>query len=264
VKWIQQEQAEALLQPPELLLQEIGSFQESIAFGPPMSSALFSGGKTRGILMVFPQESSFSPEDAKLLGFLANEASVVLELARLYHRLETEASTDGLTGLYNYRYFMDALHREVKRASRFQEPFAVVMVDVDNLKEYNDANGHLAGSSALREMGSLLKTDAREIDIIAKYGGDEFSLILPNTNAAGSIVFAERMLRRVSGHQFQDDPQRRLTISAGIAVYPGDGDSARELLSRADDRLYLAKSEGRNRIGFPVPPTVLSAPAPED
>ncbi len=264
VKWIQQEQAEALLQPPELLMEEIGSFKDSIAFGPPMSSPLFAGGKTRGILIVFPQESSFSPEDAKLLGFLANQASVVLELARLYHRLETEASTDGLTGLYNYRYFMDALHREVKRASRFQEPFAVVMVDVDNLKEYNDVNGHLAGSSALREMGSLLRTDAREIDIIAKYGGDEFSLILPNTNAEGSIVFAERMLRRVAGHRFHDDPQRRLTVSAGIAVYPEDGDSARELLSRADDRLYLAKSEGRDRIGYPLSPPVPNAAAPED
>jgi diguanylate cyclase (GGDEF)-like protein len=188
----------------------------------------------------------------------------VLELSRLYQRLQNEASTDGLTGLYNYRYFMDALHREVKRASRFEEPFAVVMVDVDNLKQYNDVNGHLAGSSALREMGSLLKTDAREIDIIAKYGGDEFSLILPNTHAEGSIVFAERMLRRVSSHCFQDDPERRLTISAGVAVYPEDGKTARELLSRADDRLYLAKSEGRDRIGYPLPPSAISASTPED
>jgi diguanylate cyclase (GGDEF)-like protein len=254
VKWIQQEHVSAQIPPQELVQADT---PVPASDPTPLCAPLRSGGHPHGVLMVFPGHESYGPEDAKILSFLASQAAVVLEHARLYRKLEAEASTDGLTGLYNYRYFMDALQREVRRAGRFGEPFSVVMVDVDNLKEYNDRNGHLGGSSALREMGRLLRADTREIDIIAKYGGDEFSLILPNTDIRGSIVFAERMLRRISAHAFEGDPQRRLTISAGIAIYPHDGDHPRGLLSKADERLYQAKLNGRNRIGSPLS-------APED
>lgn len=257
VNWIQQEHVSAIVPPMELSVDSGPQSPGELDRGIPLGAPLRSGGRPQGVLMVFPGNEPFGPEDTKILGFLANQAAVVLEHTRLYRKLETEAITDGLTGLYNYRYFMDALNREVKRAGRFGEPFAVVMVDVDNLKEYNDCHGHLGGSSALHEMGHLLRADAREIDIIAKYGGDEFSLILPNTDTRGSIVFAERMLRRISAHSFEGDPQRRLTISAGISIYPHDGDSPRGLLSKADERLYQAKTNGRDRIGSPLS-------APED
>lgn len=254
VKWIQQEQAAALLPRLEGLAPPWSGADDP---GVPLRAPLRTGNRTHGVLLVFPRDEIYGAEDEKLLCYLANQAAVVLEHARLYRKLEAEATTDGLTGLYNYRYYMEAVGRELKRAERFGEPFSVVMVDVDNLKEYNDRNGHLAGSSALKEMGEILRADAREIDIIAKYGGDEFSLLLPNTSMTGSLVFAERMLRRVHEHHFQGDPARRLTVSAGIAVYPEDGEDARILLQRADARLYQAKGSGRNRIGAPdrLPPT---------
>lgn len=252
VKWIQQEHVSAIV-PPDLFGPDSGTTGTGEPErGSPLCAPLRSGGRPHGVLMAFPGAVGYGMEDGKILSFLANQAAVVLEHTRLYRKLETEATTDGLTGLYNYRYFMDALRREIKRAGRFGEPFAVVMLDVDNLKEYNDANGHLGGSSALCEVGHLLKADAREIDIVAKYGGDEFSLILPNTDIQGSIVFAERLLRRISAHAFEGDPRRRLSISAGIAIYPHDGDSPRGLLGKADERLYEAKAAGRNRIGSPL------------
>jgi diguanylate cyclase (GGDEF)-like protein len=248
VKWIQQEQAAALLPRLDGLAPPWSGQDDP---GVPLRAPLRTGNRTHGVLLVFPRDQVYGSEDEKLLCYLANQAAVVLEHARLYRRLEAEATTDGLTGLYNYRYYMEAVQREQKRAQRFGEPFAVVMVDVDNLKEYNDHNGHLAGSSALKELGELLRADAREIDIIAKYGGDEFSLLLPNTGMTGSLIFTERMLRRVHEHHFQGDPARRLTVSAGIAVFPEDGEDARVLLHRADARLYEAKASGRNCIGAP-------------
>ena len=258
VKWIQQEQADALLSPPEIVFEDSITGHTGLDRALPVSLPLRANGRVHGVLMVFPRKDSTSSEDIKILSYLANQAAVVLEHSRLYHRLEVEATTDGLTGLYNYRYFMEALTREIKRAARFSEPFAVVMVDVDNLKEYNDIHGHLAGSSALKEMGRLMKADARDIDVIAKYGGDEFSWILPNTDAEGALVFTQRMLSRVSQHEFNNDSSWHLTISAGISLYPNDGDDPRILLNKADDRLYLAKSEGRNQVK--APQVILSQP----
>ena len=251
VKWIQQEQAAAILSPPEMFFEDEFPLGLESERGTPLSFPLRAGGRVHGVLMVFPRAGSYTAEDVKILNYLANQAAVVLEHTRLYHRLEIEATTDGLTGLYNYRYFMEALSREIKRAGRFSEPFAVVMVDVDNLKEYNDEHGHLAGSAALREMGQIMKADAREIDIIAKYGGDEFSWILPNTDGEGALTFTRRMLQKVAAHDFKNDSQRHLTISAGIALFPHDGDDPRTLLNRADDRLYAAKAAGRNQVKAP-------------
>ncbi len=251
VRWIQQEQADAMISPPELLFQDEYSPDFEQDRGTPISLPLRAGSRSHGVLMVFPRNDAYTPEDVKILSYLANQAAVVLEHTRLYRRLEIEATTDGLTGLYNYRYFMEALSREIKRAARFSESFAVVMVDVDNLKEYNDEHGHLAGSAALREMGQLMKEGAREIDVIAKYGGDEFSWILPNTDAEGALTFTRRMLQAVANRDFHHDSHRRLTISAGIALFPLDGDDPRTLLNRADDRLYAAKSAGRNQVRAP-------------
>jgi diguanylate cyclase (GGDEF)-like protein len=187
--------------------------------------------------------------DRDLLGVLATHAGTVVENARLYQRLEEEADTDGLTGAYNYRHFMRTLAREMDRVNRAGTSLAVIMVDVDNLKEYNDRFGHLGGSSALRELAELLRANTRSVDLVAKYGGDEFSLLLPDSSWEGARTLAERLRQKISEHLFEGDVQRRLTVSMGLAVFPEEGTDPRDLLRCADARLYEAKRSGRNRIG---------------
>ncbi|NNM33438.1 MAG: GGDEF domain-containing protein [Gemmatimonadetes bacterium] len=192
--------------------------------------------------------ASLDSEAARILGLLARHTARLLDHTLVLRQLEHEARTDGLTGAINYRHFMECLQTEVKRASRFGLFFTVLMVDADNLKQYNDRFGHLSGSHALKEMAEIFLRSAREIDVVAKYGGDEFSLLLPHTSMSGALVFAQRIHQSVREHAFEGDPNRRLTMSVGIARFPEDGDDPRELLKCADQRLYRAKSTGRDRI----------------
>jgi diguanylate cyclase (GGDEF)-like protein len=186
------------------------------------------------------------------LAALAHHAGQAFENYRLVQELHRDSQTDGLTNAYNYRYFMSCLQREMQRVSRNEGSLAVLMVDVDNLKEYNDRFGHLGGSAALKELADLLRRNTRAIDIVAKYGGDEFCVLLPSCDSDGAARCAQRVLARVEEHQFENEARRRLTISTGIAVHPMDAArDARELLRRADERLFEAKRAGRNRIRGP-------------
>ena len=221
------------------------------ALGIDTSTALLSplrGAQSPlGLLCAHVPEAS---DDARAtLDLLAAHAGTVVENARLYRRLEEEAETDGLTRAYNYRYFMRALAREMDRAHRAGSRVAVIMVDVDNLKEYNDRFGHLGGSAALKEMADLMRARTRSVDVVAKYGGDEFCLLLPDSDWEGAERLAERLRETISAHEFEGDARRRLTVSMGLAVHPGEGSDPRDLLRLADARLYDAKRAGRNRIG---------------
>jgi len=150
---------------------------------------------------------------------------------------------------------MEVLGREIERAKRFQECLCLLMLDVDNLKTYNDAFGHLAGSRSLTELADLLRLAARSVDIIAKYGGDEFSVILPHTEADGAVQFARRVIEAVSGHFFEGDPRKRLTISMGIATFPQSAQDGTNLLKMADRALYQAKHNGKNRYAVLYTPS---------
>jgi diguanylate cyclase (GGDEF)-like protein len=200
-----------------------------------------------GIMMAFREAGAFNREDLKLLKVLAGQVAVAVENAELYKQIEEQAITDGLTRVFNYRYFMEVLGREIERAKRFQECLCLLMLDVDNLKTYNDAFGHLAGSRSLTELADLLRLAARSVDILAKYGGDEFSVILPHTEAEGAVQFARRVIEAVSTHTFEGDPRKRLTISMGIATFPQSAQDGMTLLKMADRALYQAKHNGKNR-----------------
>jgi diguanylate cyclase (GGDEF)-like protein len=140
------------------------------------------------------------------------------------------------------------MEAEIKRARRFGQHFSYVMLDVDNLKSYNDERGHLSGSQALKEIADLITATCREIDLVYKYGGDEFGILLPQTDVAGAAKVTQRVLRAVAEHSFNSEKPGLLTCSAGISSFPRDGHSVRDLISAADKALYQAKRSGKNLV----------------
>jgi diguanylate cyclase (GGDEF)-like protein len=161
-------------------------------------------------------------------------------------RLERLAVTDGLTGLFNHRFFQDTLSSEIKRASRTRQPVSVLMLDVDYFKRFNDAHGHLAGDDLLRSLARVIKEQLRSTDSVARYGGEEFAAILPDTSKSAAVEVAEKVRAAVS-RAFEADG-KRITISLGVASCPDDGDAPQAVLRAADEALYEAKDRGRNRV----------------
>jgi diguanylate cyclase (GGDEF)-like protein len=189
----------------------------------------------------------FSDQDARVVTLLSAWAGVALENLRLAERVEKLAITDDLTQVYNFRFLKTALRREIRRASRFGQEMSLIMLDVDNLKAYNDRHGHLRGSFLLKGMAQLLTKSLRSFDLIAKYGGDEFTLILPQTTREGALVVAERMRSAVESTEFPLAPRGAITISLGVSTYPHDATDSLGLIRVADLALYRAKQSGRNR-----------------
>lgn len=218
--------------------------------GPALFTPMRRREQTPGYLAAFRHRgaAAFTSAEAHQLTLLAAWTAMALENQRLSESVEKLAVTDDLTQVYNYRFLRLALKRELRRAARYGQELALVMLDVDNLKGYNDRHGHLRGSYLLREMAGLLVRQVRSFDLIAKYGGDEFTLILPQTGIEGAMTVAERMRRAVAEHGFPLEEAGRITISAGVAAFPGDADDSLPLIKAADVALYEAKRQGRNRV----------------
>lgn len=218
--------------------------------GMMISAPLTAKNSLFGILVALNDRSKrqFDDHDIHLLTIMANQAAIALENYMLYKKLEVESITDGLTGVFNYRFLVRSLKLEMKRAERFTNRFSFMMLDVDNLKEYNDRNGHLSGSRALYHIARIITSNCREIDLVAKYGGDEFALVLPQTNLAGAVRLGERILRAVREFTFDGATPGLLTCSIGISVFPDDAGGIEQLIDRADTALYKAKSLGKNSI----------------
>ena len=178
-----------------------------------------------------------------------------LERRVLRQKLAEMAITDALTGLYNRRHFEEILNLEIARIRRHGGHGTVVMIDVDFLKPYNDTLGHLAGDEGLRQLGTLLRSHLRVGDVLSRYGGDEFALIMINTPKHQAFEAVERLRLLVESHPFRGAdilPFGRLTVSAGIAGCPEDGTDYEELVRKADAALYEAKHQGRNRVQMVV------------
>lgn len=220
------------------------------ARGMIISAPLKAKSSLFGILVAINDDAQrlFDENDIHLLTIMANQAAIAFENYLLYRKIEIESITDGLTGVYNFRFLVRSLHLEMKRARRFGQRFTFVMLDVDNLKEYNDRNGHLSGSRALKDIAGIIAGSCREIDLVAKYGGDEFAMILPQTDEPGACSLCERILERIERFRFDRRRAGLLTCSIGIACYPGDAHMPEELIERADEALYRAKSQGKNTI----------------
>lgn len=194
---------------------------------------------------------SFSYQDVKMMSLVAGQVALAIANARLYTRTRELSVRDELTGINNRRYFQQMLQMEWKRAVRFRRQLSLIMLDVDHFKSYNDTFGHLQGDGVLKQMGALLKKNLREVDTVARFGGEEFVLLLPDTDKRGAIVVAEKVRAVVERHVFaaEDGKEtRRITVSAGVAAFPDDVAEMDDLIDSADIALYRAKENGRNRV----------------
>ena len=200
----------------------------------------------------------FATYEIRILKSFLQTVSVIYENIVLYTRLHKlyeikvqEAMRDGLTKLYNYRYFIQELERETNRALRFNTAFSVLMIDIDFFKKYNDTYGHMEGDKILRTMADLFTQNTRSTDTVARYGGEEFVIILPGLQKDRAKQFAEKLRKLIEDHDFfNEDIQKHnnLTISIGVATFPDDSKQPGQLLKLADKALYRAKNEGRNRV----------------
>jgi diguanylate cyclase (GGDEF)-like protein len=204
----------------------------------------------RGVLNVNNKETRqpFGDGDLKLIEAIASHAGIALQNAERFEDLLQRAQRCSLTGLANHGHFWSCLAVELQRASRYQRELSVVMVDVDRFKSFNDGHGHTGGDEALIHVARLIEETCRSSDLAARYGGDEFALILPETSRAGAVAFGEKIRQSVEAASFGRGGSERITISVGASAYPEDGGSERSLVEAADAQLYRAKSQGRNQV----------------
>jgi len=208
-------------------------------------------GKTIGALMVTDKsaEESFTVEDEDLLLNASFHMALALEKLWFYDKLQHMANLDGLTELYNHRAFQDRLDEEIERARRGNRTLALLMLDIDLFKIFNDTYGHLAGDEILKEVSKIIRASIRKMDVPARYGGEEFAVILPEVTLEGAILVAERIREEVEHKRINFEGRHiGVTISIGIAIYPEDGKDKKSLIASADLALYHAKRTGRNRV----------------
>jgi diguanylate cyclase (GGDEF)-like protein len=191
----------------------------------------------------------FSERDVKLLGAIANQIGMAIDNAQLYEQALELAFTDGLTGLYNRRYLMEQIEREFNRVERSDGSLSLMMIDLDGLKGINDRFGHHEGDSVLRGLGSIIKANTRASDVAARWGGDEFMLLTPETTSNGARRIGERIRTQVEQYRPKMDGEEvAISISVGIALYPGHASDVTQLLQRVDEAMYQAKRGGRNQL----------------
>jgi diguanylate cyclase (GGDEF)-like protein len=200
-------------------------------------------------LLLFPPDDGFGKETRTLAEWLASQAAVALENARLHDIVQRQAITDDLTGLVNRRRFIEALDAEIERARRFGSALTIVLADLDNFKRVNDEFGHHGGDVVLRAFADLIRTHVRDVDVSGRIGGEEFAILLPDTDAAGAARVAERMRSSLAdvAIPLSDGAAIHVASSFGVAELRA-GQAGEELLRAADAALYRAKDEGKNRV----------------
>jgi diguanylate cyclase (GGDEF)-like protein len=213
-----------------------------------MSIPLISFGQTLGVLTLHSCErNAFGESEIQPLESVADICASSIQNAHYVERIRKLSYLDGLTGIFNRRFFELRILQEIERARRSAAGMAVIIADIDQFKKLNDEFGHLLGDEVLRQVSSLFHQQVRKIDVVCRYGGEEFAILLTNTNAQHAMAVAEKLRKLVESWQFPGVP-RRVTISAGVAAFPEHGGTRDELVHAADTGLYSAKQAGRNRI----------------
>ena len=219
--------------------------------GSFLSIPLIFKKKVVGVLnMTRPGVDQFSEEEIRFLNTLAVGLAIALVNANLYSRTKELSVRDELTQLYNRRHFQEVLPLEIKRAQRFKKPLCLLMIDIDYFKKYNDRYGHLAGDELLKEFVHLIASKIREVDFFARFGGEEFVLVLPNTPKSDGVKVADKLRMIIRDHKFSGNGKNsdRLTVSIGVASYPDDARTMEDLVDVADIALYQAKGAGRDQV----------------
>ena len=197
-------------------------------------------------------ERTFDEDDLPLLGAVADFAAIAIDNARNYKRVSELVVTDDLTGLHNARHFHELLEYELERSRRYKSQVSLLFFDLDHFKGVNDRFGHLVGSRMIAEVGQLVKRHIRSSDRAARYGGDEYVIVLPNTGKQGALAVATNLLERFRAHPFHTDSNERIDITAsfGAATFPDDAHDRTSLIRAADSAMYEAKEAGRNRVEY--------------
>ena len=225
------------------------------AEGALLSMPLLSKDRICGVLNLHhPEVNGFSEDNIKMARAVSNQVAVAIENTQLYEQAKQQSITDELTGLANRRHFQDILQREIVHAQRYSSNISMIMADIDHFKSYNDTHGHLQGDIALKKVAQILLQNTRGIDLAARFGGEEFVVLLPKTTIAGARTTAEKLRELIAEEEFEGEsesqPGGSLTMSLGIASFPDHTNNMDNLLDLADQALYQAKKDGRNRANI--------------
>ena len=204
-----------------------------------------------GSLIVFSSRENICNSELNFLGLFAKQIELAITIADLFQAVKEQAITDGMTGLYNRRYFEEYIKKEAIRAMRQNQKFTVIGLDLDHLKQINDTYGHNYGDIAIKTIAEVLKSNARSIDIAARMGGEEFNLILPGVDIEGGCIAAERIRKAIEAVELEKIGH--ITASLGVATYPDQSDDLEELLELTDQAMYESKRNGRNRVTIAKP-----------
>jgi diguanylate cyclase (GGDEF)-like protein len=242
----------ALNESKTLIENDIGTVPDYVAIysetGSRMCIPLISFGQTLGVLVLDSDRTgSFLIGEMQSLESVADICATAVQNAHYVERVKQLAYLDGLTGIFNRRFFELRIEEEIERARRFDYGMAVIMVDIDQFKRLNDEFGHLLGDEVLRQVSSIFSQQLRKIDVVCRYGGEEFAILLSQTTHQHAVGVAEKLRRIIDTWQFPGVP-RPVTISAGVATCPEHGTTRDDLVKAADAGLYAAKQAGRNRV----------------
>ena len=225
-------------------------FSKNYATKSCIIAPLVCHGRVVGVLNLTDKNngSAFSHSEVALMELFRQLIGASIGNVKLFEKSQHLAQTDGLTGMYNHRTFYETLESELRRSQRYGGQIAIIMADIDNLKPINDNFGHRAGDLAIKQVSRRLRACIRQIDIAARYGGDEFAIILPNTSLEDATVVAERMVRMVGESPIKWDQQKiPLSISVGVGRYES-GTCPGDVTRATDEALYAAKQAGKNTV----------------
>ena len=223
----------------------IAGYAESVA---EMCLPLIARGEPLGVLALDSATlGGFRSVDVRALESVADICAIAIQNARYFEQTRQMAFVDGLTGVYNRRYFEQRILEELERATRYAGGLAVLMLDIDHFKRINDESGHLLGDEVLRQLSHILTQQMRKVDVVCRYGGEEFSILVPQTTGEHALGVAEKVRKVIEEWSFPGVP-RPVTVSIGVADFPENGATRDELVKAADAALYAAKQAGRNRV----------------